>query len=98
MSSEAVPVSVYILDKEYRLSCTPEEKKALQNAAELVDGKMRELRSRGNAVGTDRLAVVVALNIAHELLQLQSKLDIVQSIDLELGKLESTVERALSAQ
>ena len=98
MSAESVPVSVHILDKEYRISCTPEEKKALQAAAEHVDQKMRELRGRGNAVGTDRVAVVAPLNIAHELLQLQSKLNIIESIDLELGKLESTVERALSTQ
>ena len=98
MSDEPVPASVYILDKEYRLSCTPQEKKSLLEAAEHVDQKMRELRSRGNAVGTDRMAVVAALNIAHELLQLQTRLRVIESIDSELGKLESTVERALSAQ
>ena len=98
MQTESVPVSVMILDKEYKISCAPEEKKALQAAAEHVDQKMRELRSRGSAIGTDRVAVVAALNIAHELLQLQDRQNVIESIDRELGQLELTVYRALSPQ
>ena len=98
MSADPVPVSVMILDKEYKVSCTAEEKPALLAAAEHVDQKMRELRTRGSAVGTDRVAVVAALNIAHELLQLQSRQNVIESIDQQIGQLEMAVERVLPPQ
>ena len=67
--SEAVPVSVKILDREYRVACPEEERHALLSAASYLDRKMRELRDGGRVVGLDRIAVVTALNMANELLQ-----------------------------
>ncbi len=63
------PITVHILGKEYRIACTPEEENALVKSAGYVDQKMKEIRGRGKAIGTDRIAVMAALNIAHELLQ-----------------------------
>jgi len=67
--SEPVPVSVKILDREYRVACPEEERHALLSAASYLDRKMRELRDGGRVVGLDRIAVVTALNMANELLQ-----------------------------
>lgn len=61
--------SIYILDKEYQVACTPEEKEALLQSSKIVDEKMREIRNSGKIVGTERIAVMAALNIAHDLLQ-----------------------------
>lgn len=65
------PVSVSILDREFLIACTPEERPGLIAAAAYLDGKMREMRNRGRALGMDRIAVLAALNIAHELLSQQ---------------------------
>lgn len=62
-------VTVRILDKEYCIACPPEEQFNLENAARYLDGKMREIRNRGKVIGSDRIAVMAALNITHELLQ-----------------------------
>lgn len=61
-------VTVHILDKEYLISCPEEEKQDLMRSADYLDMKMREIRDSGKIVGTDRIAVMAALNISHELL------------------------------
>lgn len=67
--SEATPVSVSILDREFLIGCTPDERAGLIAAASYLDGKMREVRGSSRTQGLDRIAVMAALNIAHELLQ-----------------------------
>ena len=67
--SEATPVTVNILDREFLIGCTAEERAGLIAAAGYLDGKMREVRGSSRTQGLDRIAVMAALNIAHELLQ-----------------------------
>ena len=64
-------VTVQILDKEYLIGCPPEEQHNLESAARYLDGKMREIRRSGKVIGADRIAVMAALNITHELLHRQ---------------------------
>ena len=71
MSAETVPVTVRILDREYQIACRADEREALLAAAEHVHERMLEARGRGNVIGTDRVAVMTALNMAHELLALR---------------------------
>ena len=66
--SEATTVSVNILGKEYQVSCPDDEVDALTSAARFLDDQMNEIRSSGKVVGLDRIAVMAALNITHELL------------------------------
>jgi len=66
---EMVTVTIRLLDKEYRIGCPSHERDALLAAAQYVNGKMREIRDRGRVLGTERVAILAALNIAHELLQ-----------------------------
>ena len=68
MSETRETVSVSILGKDYRIACEPGDEDALIKAARFLDGRMREIRSNGNVIGTDRIAVMTALNLAHELL------------------------------
>jgi cell division protein ZapA len=68
--SEA-PISINILDREFLIGCTPEEKPGLIAAASYLDAKMREIRNSARSAGVDRIAVMAALNIAHELIQLR---------------------------
>jgi len=73
--SSGAPVSVNILDREFLIGCTPEEKPGLIAAAAYLDAKMREIRSNARSAGVDRIAVMAALNIAHELMQLRAHND-----------------------
>jgi cell division protein ZapA len=60
-------VTLSILGREYRLACAPEEKLALMQCAQYVDGKMQAIKDAGKVMGADRIAVMAALQIAHEL-------------------------------
>jgi cell division protein ZapA len=61
-------VSVSILERPYQVSCRREERAALEAAARHLDQRMREIRGAGRVIGMDRIAVMAALNITHELL------------------------------
>ncbi len=66
------PVSVSILGKEYQVACPEEEKEALLASAQLLHKNMEDIRSTGKVVGLDRIAVMAALNLAHDLIKLQN--------------------------
>jgi cell division protein ZapA len=68
-------VAVTILEREFLIGCTPEERPGLVAAADYLDAKMREIRSATRAQGVDRIAVLAALNITHEFLQLKQQSD-----------------------
>lgn len=97
MSTASVNVSVTILDREYAVACTPSEREGLIQAASYLDAKMREIRGSSKLVGLDRIAVMAALNIAHESLQARSELRKV-GVDVaeELRKMNAKLESALS--
>ncbi len=69
MSADPNRVTVKILEKEYHVSCPPQEPAALVDSAEYLNRKMREIRDSGKVIGLDRIAVMAALNIVNELLQ-----------------------------
>lgn len=62
-------VLVRILGKEYMVACTPQQTEELLESARLLDRKMREIRDSGKVIGTERIAVMAALNMAHELVK-----------------------------
>ncbi len=68
-SSKHAPVSLQILDKEYRIACPPGERHGLVECARLLDERMREVRQNGRVIGADRVAVMAALNLIYELAQ-----------------------------
>lgn len=67
MSNQAVTVK--ILDKDYQVACPASERDALISAAVHLDERMRDIKTSGNIVGLERIAVMAALNLSHELLQ-----------------------------
>ncbi|ROQ18029.1 MULTISPECIES: cell division protein ZapA [Marinimicrobium] len=95
MSTETVFVK--ILDKDYQVACPREERAALQESAELLDERMRAIKRSGSVIGLERIAVMAALNLSHELLQAkrqpqQPSLDLDQN---ELQRLNDKIDRSL---
>ncbi|MEZ5456944.1 MAG: cell division protein ZapA [Lysobacteraceae bacterium] len=68
------PVNLRILDREYLVACPPDERDSLLSAAQLVDSRLRDVRNAHRSATLDRWAVLVALNLANELGQLQRQL------------------------
>jgi cell division protein ZapA len=90
--SEKETVAVTILDKEYLVASPEEEKGELEQSARYLDEKMREIRGSGRVFGTERIAVMAALNITHELLQ---RSDMPASAEATLHEINRRVSRAL---
>ncbi|TXH97658.1 MAG: cell division protein ZapA [Pseudomonas sp.] len=88
-------VTVHILDKEYCIACPAAERANLESAARYLDGKMREIRSGGKVIGADRIAVMAALNITHDLLHKQQRLD--QEVTTTREKVRDLLGRVDSA-
>ncbi|MCI5062919.1 cell division protein ZapA [Algiphilus sp.] len=68
MADDAITITVRIMGREYTVSCPPEEHETLVASAELLNERMSAIRRRGKALGTERIAVMAALNLARELL------------------------------
>jgi cell division protein ZapA len=98
VSKEPVAVTVTILDKDYQVACGKGEEESLREAAEYLDGKMREIRDHGRIIGIDRIAVMAALNIAAELLQLKPLEEERHSLARHIASLRETVSHAVSNQ
>jgi cell division protein ZapA len=71
MTETNPPIKVQILGKEYPIACPEDEQHDLLLAARYLDEKMRQIRSNGRVIGAERIAVIAALNITHELIQTQ---------------------------
>lgn len=67
-SGEQIAVNVKIFDKEYKIACSPQEKDLLIESARYLDQKMKEVKDTHKIIGSDRLAVMAALNIANDFL------------------------------
>ena len=68
MSKDSAPINVTILDKEYLIACEDEEKQLLLNAVDYLNEKISKTKDSGGVIGSERVAVMTALNIANELL------------------------------
>jgi cell division protein ZapA len=61
-------LSITILDKEYRVACPPGEQDDLRASADELNKKLTEIKDKGSVIGTERIAIMAALNLCHEML------------------------------
>ena len=90
-------VSVKILDKEFRISCPENERASLMDSATMLNDRMRKIRDSGNVIGAERIAIMAALNLTHELLKAQSDQgsltnDLEQRVRDMSSRIESTLK------
>ena len=95
-TSTPLPINIHILDKEYKIACPTGEQPALLASAEYLDKRMREVRDSGKIIGSERIAVITALNITHELLNSnQSSDNLDATLSPRLKSLENKINQAL---
>lgn len=96
MSDTSKPINVTLLDKEYLIACTDEERDLLHRAIELLNVKMREVKASGKVIGSERIAVMAALHIAHDLLQYKDRNEsYTNSVDNLIRRLQNKIDDAL---
>jgi cell division protein ZapA len=94
VSGASEPVSIRVLDREYTVGVGADGREGLVAAARLLDTKMREVRGANRMAAVDRVAVLAALNLAHELQQLR---DDGERRESELARALEDMERKLDA-
>lgn len=100
MSGDKVEtLEVKILDRELRVACPPDERAELLDAVAYLDKKMREIRDTGKVISVERIAIMAALNIAHELLttRLGSGFDMAE-FKRRMVAMEATIDATLAEQ
>jgi cell division protein ZapA len=99
MSSSTRTLDVKILDRELRIACPEEERGELLDAVAYLDKRMREIRDAGKIASVERIALMAALNITHELLGMK----IGRGIDLSdfkrrMNAMQAAIDQALADQ
>jgi len=99
MSTTTKTLDIKILDRELRIACPEEERGELLDAVAYLDKKMREIRDAGKIASVERIALMAALNITHELLTMK----VGKGIDLadfkrRMDSMQAAIDEALAEQ
>jgi len=88
-------VSIDILDKSYQVACKPEQEAELKQAASDLDDQMRAIRSTGKVIGLERVAIMAALNLSHQVLVMKSGGQPEDPLEEQLKTITSRIDEAL---
>ena len=93
-ADKPIPVAVRIMDKEYKIACPQGEHESLLASATLLNDKMKEIQSNGKIIGAEKVAVIAAINIAHDLIRTKDQL-VDSNIADRLDDLKSSIDATL---
>ena len=99
MNAKTKTLDIKLLDRELRIACPEEERAELLDAVAYLDKRMREIRDAGKIVSVERIALMAALNITHELLTTK----IGRGVDLSdfkrrMDSMQAAIDQALAEQ
>ena len=83
------------MDKDYRVSCPDGEEETLKASADFLNNKLKDIRDRGSIIGSERIAIMAALNLAHELLNSQEYESGFKDLDSRVINLQNKIDIAL---
>ena len=94
----AKSVDVQILGREFTVSCTEEERQGLLDAVNYLDKKMRDIRDSGKVVGAERIAIMAALNLSHEVLNTKAGNVDIGDYKRRINAMQSQIDEAIAEQ
>ena len=99
MSVDGKGLQINIMGREFRVACPEDEQKGLLDAVEYLNHKMHQIRDDGKVVGLERIAIMAALNIAHELLSIRvgGNFDIAE-VKRRMSHMENLLDQAMFDQ
>ena len=99
MSADPKGLQINVMGREFRVACPENEQKGLLEAVDYLNKKMQDIRSGGKVVGLERIAIMAALNIAHEFLSTKvgGGFDIAD-IKRRMAGMETVLDQAMSDQ
>ena len=93
--SKAEPLTIKIMEKEYRIACPEEEKDNLRASADLLNEKLDEIKQAGSVIGTERIAIMAALNMSHEILHSQSLVTEHSDLNQRIDELSERISHSM---
>ena len=96
--STSKPIDVMILGREFTVSCTEEERQGLLDAVNYLDKKMRDIRDSGKIVGLERIAIMAALNLSHEVLNTKTGDVDIGDYKRRITAMQNQIDEAIAAQ
>jgi len=97
MKATRESVKVQVMGKEFAVACEPEEKTTLLAATRFLDEQIELVQSQGKIVGNERIAIMVAINLASELLELRKNQSSSEQLNSEIEMLSEKIDRAINA-
>lgn len=88
-------LNIKIMDKDYRVSCPPDQQASLKQSAEFLNGRLNTIKQKGSIIGTERIAIMAALNLAHELLGSYESIDEYDNISARMQNIQKKIDIAL---
>ena len=88
-------LTVNILEKEYRVACPAEEKDALKASADLLNNRLNDIKASGSVLGTERIAIMAALNMSHEVVNNKTIRDEHADLDVRISKISERIESSI---
>ena len=98
MAESAKTIEISLLGRNYKVACEDGEREALLEAVAYLDGKMGEIKKAGKVSGTDRVAVMAALNIAHEFLTTKVGGFDIGEVKRRMARMETAIDQAMAEQ
>lgn len=95
MSDTLSSVNIRVLDKDYTVACPDGEQTSLMASADLLNKKVQEIKERGSIIGSERIAVMAALNLAHEFLAADKENSALNQVDQRIHSLKDKINSAL---
>ena len=96
--SNAKTIDVNIMGREFTVACTDEERPGLLEAVSYLDRKMHDIRDTGKVVGIDRIAIMAALNLSHELLHTKTGDVDIGNYKRRISAMQSQIDEAVASQ
>ncbi|MEH6457735.1 MAG: cell division protein ZapA [Cocleimonas sp.] len=94
-NNETIPVTIRILEKEYKISCPKGEHESLLVSAKNVNDNMTKVREGGKALSADRVAVMAAINIAHDLVKVNEQPNINNNLVARIDEMQKSIDSVL---
>jgi cell division protein ZapA len=99
MSKDSKGLDVTIMGRDFRVACTEDEQKELLKAVDFLNSKMKEIRDTGKVIGVERIAIMAALNIAHEYLSTSAAGGFdAGDFKRRINRMQATIDQAMDGQ
>jgi len=98
MNAEPKGLQINVMGREFRVACPEDEQKGLLEAVDYLNKKMNEIRDNGKIIGLERIAIMAALNIAHELLTTKVGGFDLAELKRRMNSMETVLDQAMVDQ